>query len=116
MLHATPKDFDKIEAAVCTVVQSALSANAKFAFVNLNEFYESCALQSLRKTKFPEEVSDLLTGTEFCSVYGIWLFTEFGDGMYVFVDVSGSLSAKESIDDRIQQMVDEGVAITFVGK
>ncbi len=88
MLYANKADSDKIHAAVMSILGQAKSASVKTVFVYTRSFMQSCKLSSLKAIHFKEEVSDALCSMEVGCNHGLWLFTELGDGMSVFLQLS----------------------------
>lgn len=89
MLRANMTDSAKLVAAVNAVLDKAVASQQTRVFVNERDFYESCKFSRLRKTDFGAEVSDYLTTNKFSEkVIGAWLYTEFGDGYGVFIQVA----------------------------
>lgn len=82
------KDGDTVSAAVEAILTPHITSEQKFVFVRERDFYESCKLTSMTKRRFSEEVQDMMTGSKFCSKFGEWLYTEYGDGYHVFVRVT----------------------------
>jgi hypothetical protein len=113
MLHTNAVDFAKLEAAVLGVLTAAKDKGVKFAFVNTRRFYESCKFSHFRSINLQPEVSDLLSGMSVCDDHGIWLFTELGDGLSVFIQMSTKAMAIVDTDELIRAMVAEGKAVSL---
>lgn len=86
MLYANQSDCKKIEAKIVEILTAA--PNDKIV-VDFKKFYAACHLQELRRIKFGDEVSDILTGTRFVDQYGIWVFVPDYEGGYsLFIRVA----------------------------
>lgn len=92
MLYANHQDAEKIEKCVAEILTST---DARMIFVGMREFYSSCKLSRLNRSKFAEEVNDCLAGTSFCKEHGTWLFAEYEMSIWVFIRLGNK---NESVD------------------
>lgn len=92
MLHANKADADKLHTAVMSILDQAKTAGVKTVFVYTRSFIRSCKLSTLKAIHFSDEVSDTLCSMDVGTNHGLWLFTELGDGMSVFIQMSETSS------------------------
>lgn len=86
MLYANQSDCKKIEAKIAEILGAA--TNDKI-IVDFKKFYDACHLQALRRIKFGDEVSDILTGTKFVQRHGLWVFVpDYDAGYSLFIRVA----------------------------
>lgn len=85
MLYANAADAQKVENKIIEILESLTQLNHTQALVHGRDFYRACQLEKLPGSRFVDEVSDTLTLTDICKKYGVWLYAEYGDGMYAFV-------------------------------
>lgn len=102
------KDEQKLVAAIEAILKPHIASQATFVFVHGNTFYNSCALSYMRKKYFHDDVSEQLSCSTLCKNYGEWLYTEYGDGMYVFVRMTRPGESKPG--STVKLLVDRGVA------
>lgn len=103
------KDDAKVVAAIETILQTQLVTQQQFVFVHGNSFYDSCGVSYMRKRHFHEEVSEYLSCSSLCRKYGEWMYTEYGDGMYVFVRLTRP--GESSPRSTIKLLVERGAAL-----
>jgi hypothetical protein len=106
MLRTIPQDRQKIERAIENVMRQ--SQGKQFVFVHGSDFYRELHFSKLQRTNFAEEVSDALTGTVFCIKHGVWVYTEFGDGLYVFCRIHTKTGYRGTF---IDNLVEKGIAV-----
>ena len=92
MLNATAQDSRKIEAMIMQILHEADAANQKQVVVNSRAFYRACALEKLQRSRFADEVNDILSDESVGEEFGLWVYAEYGDGLSIFckTDLIGS--------------------------
>lgn len=89
MLKASRSDSDKLAIVVKKIVSDSAAQNRDKVLVRTKDLYSACHFSNLRRVYFCEEVQDFLTTTEFAMLEaGCWVFTEFGDGYSMFIQVA----------------------------
>lgn len=89
--NITAADSLKVTELVKTTLAATIAENKTVCFVYLASFFGAGKFSHMRKHNFVEEVSDELTSTELNKQFGSWVFTEYGDGYYVFVKLVDTL-------------------------
>lgn len=110
MMHANSTDSNKITDVVVAILDAATKKGAKFVFVESRTLYKDCKLSHLRYPLFEEEVSDVLTDSAINHHYGMWLYTEVGDGYSAFLQVSDKDTPVVKL---IQALIAEGKAMNL---
>ena len=108
MLHTNPQDRKSIETKVTEVLTQG--KGKKFIFVYARDFYRSMHFSKLRSNQFAAEISDFLCGTRICNLFGHWVFTEYGDGLWVFCRIHCESGSAPQVVDRL---VEEGLALNL---
>ena len=101
-INMNTADLAKMAAGVKAVLETAMSQGKTRAFVKTRDFFEAMKFSSLRLVKFSEEMADYMTTYEAHALFGEWVFTEFGDGYSVFVELAkkGEPSGLDAHTDR----------------
>jgi hypothetical protein len=87
-INMNPADVAKMADGVKVVLEIAMRQGKTRAFVKTRDFFELMKFSNLRLVKFSEELADYMTTTEAHKRFGEWIFTEFGDGYSVFVEMA----------------------------
>lgn len=101
MLYANSQDTKKIEGMLLNILCEAEEKGLKQVFINSREFYRMCSLEKLIRSRFAEEVADILT--EESDEYGYWVYTEFGDGLSIFCKVEGARWKYDCDSSKLEQ-------------
>lgn len=106
-------DLSKIE----TLVRECLSRSKgkRMIFASLNDLHYAGKFSNVRKRNLAEEIGDCLCGTHIIREFGVWVFTEYGDGQMVFVHLGPAPrpSEDENAPDFIKQQIDAGLAVSL---
>lgn len=101
-INMNPADVSKMADGVKVVLDIAMRQGKSRAFVKTRDFFELMKFSQLRLAKFSEELADYMTTTEAHKRFGEWVFTEYGDGYSVFVELArkGEPSGLDAHTDR----------------
>lgn len=85
-LRANAADGRALESQLALVF--AQRGEASVMLVDDRALYNVCKFSNLKRTQFAEEVGEILSGTKWCNAHGVWLYTEYESGVWVFVKMS----------------------------
>jgi hypothetical protein len=109
MLHATQDDSKKLQMQIGQII-SAHPAR-QFIFADNRRLYEVCRFSKLQLRQLRDEVNDVLSGTAFCKAHGVWNYSEYGDGWFVFTKFVGS--DNDNSPDVIDYLCDNFIAAKY---
>lgn len=106
-------DRDRVYAAVEKLLPRG--DNIQYVIVNNAKLFRDCRLERMTRTRFAQEVQDILTNTALVREFGTWLYTEWELNTWLFVRVATVEESKVSADDILTALIKRGAAKDTTG-
>lgn len=87
-INMSNADVLKMADGVQRVLTQAMQQGKTKAFVKKRDFFETMQFSNLRLFRFADEITDYMITDEAYERFGEWVFTEYGDGYSVFVELA----------------------------